>query len=158
MGYKIRFGAWQRQNTSPLLSGEDKLQAEFCIFLEKVFGEYGFYSVPNGTYKSKRDRKKFKATGLKSGVPDLHIPSPIYEPFNGPLAFLSLYIETKVHGKYASQKQRKWHTALRAEGHLVEIVKEMDALQELICTYYPDQAKKAIPEFKEIHKRSRYKF
>jgi hypothetical protein len=165
MGYKIRFGAWQRQNTSPLLTGEDKLQASFCEFLTLVFGEFGFYSVPNGAYKSKRDRKKFKATGLKRGVPDLHIPIPMYNDhpalrtpvMGGKLAYLSLYIETKQPGKYAEPKQKEWHAKLREQGHRVEIIKDLDALQELICTCYPTQARRVLVDFPAILARSRFK-
>lgn len=160
MKYKIRWGVHQRQNMAPLLEGEDLLQAEFCKLLTLVFGEFGFYSIPNGTYKSKRDRQIYKATGLKRGVPDLHIPQPIgVFGANDPAKplFLSLYIETKQPGKYAEQKQREWHNELRKRGHRVEIIKDLDALQELICTCYPEQARRVLPDFAAILARSRYK-
>ena len=79
------------------------------------------YAIPNGSNKSKTQRGLFQATGLRSGVPDIHIA-------HSKKPFFSFYIEvkrwkefnTKNHG--CSDSQLAWHERLRNAGHRVEVL------------------------------------
>jgi hypothetical protein len=132
------------------IAGEDRLQADICNTLD-LFG-ITYYSVPNGSNKvSDFLRKLFKKTGLKKGVPDLHIPEPIYQKpcvdritvppgqSTAILLFLSLYVEVKMPGKYPDKEQKAWHEKLRKLGHRVEVVRSVDEVISIIKNCYPDK-------------------
>jgi len=78
------------------------------------------YAIPNGSNKSQAQAVIFQATGLRSGVPDIHIPVS-RKPF------FSFYIElktwkaynTKNHG--CSPNQLIWHEKLRKQGNRVDV-------------------------------------
>lgn len=119
---------------------EDKIQAGICTLLDLLGMAY--YSIPNGTNKASFvARNLFKATGLKSGVPDLHIP----EPFTvGGKTFHSLYIEVKTPKKTSkvSELQELWMLRLRKLGHWVEVVRSIEEFEKVIANCYPDKVKR----------------
>lgn len=68
------------------------------------------HSIPNGAYKSVAARANFKRTGLKTGVPDICLPTA-----HG--GYTSLYIELKrVKTGSLSDAQKWWLQQLRDAG------------------------------------------
>ncbi|MDZ4910613.1 VRR-NUC domain-containing protein, partial [Clostridium perfringens] len=75
------------------------LQSCKCKELELI------YHIPNGGKRNAREAASLKRQGVKSGVPDLHLPVPK----NG---YNSLYIEMKVNKNKCSENQNKWISKL----------------------------------------------
>lgn len=86
------------------------------------------YAVPNGSYKSKASAGRFRAEGLRAGVPDICLavmaPRPqgvSYTP-DGPghlppsFEYGSLYIEMKRPGEKPRPSQVVWADRLEARG------------------------------------------
>jgi hypothetical protein len=69
------------------------------------------YHIPNGGKRSATEAKRFKAEGVKAGVPDICLPVA-RQGYNG------LYIELKrtIGGK-TSAYQREWIELLTREGY-----------------------------------------
>ena len=72
------------------------------------------YHVPNGGKRDAREAARFKAMGVKPGVPDLCIPVP-----RG--GYAGLYIEMKYGKNKPTDNQKKWISRLREYGHKVEV-------------------------------------
>lgn len=108
------------------------------------------YAVPNGSYKSKAQAGRFRAEGLKAGVPDVCLavariadvgPAPheggVVVSFDGksiPLyvnVYGSLYIEMKAPDKHPRPDQRAWADRLEAQG--MRVVRR--------CTSWQDAAR-----------------
>ena len=99
------------------------------------------YHVPNGGKRSKSEAARFRAMGVKSGVPDIFLPvkektrvadnSSIREPlYNG------LYIELKrQRGGTVSVTQKQWIANLRQAGYAVEVCKGWEAASAVILDY-----------------------
>lgn len=117
------------------LCGEDLLQ--FAIVSVLDMAEIVYYSIPNGVNKSKFIAWLFKMTGLKKGVPDLHLPEPL-RTVDGTL-YNSVYFEVKLPGKYASAEQKNWHRKLRECGHMVEVVYSLDDLFDWLEENRPEK-------------------
>ncbi len=86
------------------------------------------YHIPNGGLRSKREGAKFKALGVKAGVPDLHIFVPR-------MGFHSLYIEMKAKKGATSLPQREMIQRLRDCGHKVEVCYGFDHARRVISEY-----------------------
>lgn len=72
------------------------------------------YHTPNGGSRSKAEAARFKAMGVKAGVPDLFLPAA-YGGYHG------LYIEMKRRkGGKLSAEQKKWIAALIENDYRVE--------------------------------------
>lgn len=72
------------------------------------------FHVPNGGKRNAAEAVRFKAMGVKAGVPDLCLPVPR----NG---FAGLYIEMKYGKNRTTKEQEKWITALRQQGYKVVV-------------------------------------
>ena len=73
------------------------------------------YHVANGGKRGKREAAKLKRMGVKTGVPDLHLPVA-----RG--GFHGLYVEMKrLDGGRVSTEQKAWLAALHAAGHCVAV-------------------------------------
>lgn len=107
---------------------EDTIQAAFFQWLavhERRYPELAlFYSIPNGSHKSIAARVRFKRTGLKSGVPDCHLPVAQSVPPKQDLNWsrqYGLWIEFKSKKGVLSDTQKEWIERLKASGHRVEV-------------------------------------
>jgi hypothetical protein len=120
------------------LYGEDLLQSMVCDILDIC--KLTYYSIPNGTNKSKFLQWLFKKTGLKAGVPDLHIPVPVINKglYDGVYEHHGSFVEVKLPKGYVSGSQKEWHNKLKELGHLVVIIRSIDELIDFIKAAYPE--------------------
>ena len=72
------------------------------------------FHIPNGGKRDAREAARFKAMGVKAGVPDLCLPVPR----NG---FAGLYIEMKYGKNTTTAKQKEWISALQEQGYKVTV-------------------------------------
>lgn len=87
------------------------------------------YHIPNEGRRTKAGGARAVAEGLRSGVPDICLPVA-----RG--GYHGLYIEMKRQsGSCATQKQREWIEALRAQGYRAEVCRGFDRASELILAY-----------------------
>lgn len=108
---------------------EDEEQAEVCRWLDEEHPEIKYFSVPNGARTAMKTAKKLKATGLKSGVPDLVFPIP-----RG--GFHGYYQEMKRRkGGVVSDEQNLWIEFLRRKGYFVDVAKGADESKAGIMAY-----------------------
>jgi len=117
------------------LSEHDIQKAFFswCDFqptLEKYPELRLMHAIPSGMWaKNIQIALKAKSEGLKSGVPDTHLPVA-RKGFHG------LYIEFKRDKKlYLSANQKKWFEWLRKEGNKCEVVRSTDEAIKIVEDY-----------------------
>ena len=114
-------------------SSESLEQQKFIQWCELSKNKYKdldmIYAIPNGGSRHKLEAVKLKREGVKSGIPDLHLPVAL-NGYNG------LYIEMK-HGKNkTSVNQDKWITRLNKNGYLALVAYEFEGAKEIIEKYY----------------------
>lgn len=87
------------------------------------------YHIPNEGRRSMATGGRLRAEGLKSGVPDLCLPSA-HGNYHG------LYIEMKrTQGGKTTPEQKEWLAALEAEGYKTALCRGADAAIETIMGY-----------------------
>lgn len=86
------------------------------------------YHIPNEGKRSLGAGARLKAMGLKSGVPDLCLPTA-----HG--GYVGLYIEMKIKPNRPTEKQKKWLRALRAAGHMVAVCYDWNSAKQLLEYY-----------------------
>ena len=91
------------------------------------------FHIANGGSRGKAEAARFKAEGVKAGVPDLFLPVS-RGPYHG------LFIEMKRRsGGRTSEAQRKWIAALAAQGYLATICYGWKEAAELIEDYLDER-------------------
>ena len=106
-----------------------------CLFRWAEFqsGRYPelklLYHVPNGGSRKKSEAGRFKAEGVKAGVPDLCLPVA-----RG--GYHGLYIELKrlKHSK-TSEDQKAWIAQLNEQGYCAVVCKGWEAAAKVIADY-----------------------
>lgn len=115
---------------------ENEIQAAFFSWLalhEKKYPELGlFYAIPNGSHKSPAARGLFKRTGLKAGVPDVHLPVRCKQCAP---ACIGLWIEFKTAKRKMSQTQIDWVVKLSQYGHGVELCRSWAEAANITIDY-----------------------
>jgi hypothetical protein len=108
---------------------------QICLFRWAMYEECKYpelallYHIPNGGKRNITTAKRLKAEGVKSGVPDIHLPVPR----NG---FHGLYIELKKQkGSCTTEKQDDWIEALNAHGYLAVVCKGWEEASKKIIQY-----------------------
>lgn len=87
------------------------------------------YHIPNGGSRSKSEAGRFKAEGVKAGVPDICLPV-------ARSGYHGLYIELKrVKGGRVSTAQQEWIAALRDQGYYACVCKGWDDAAHVIKAY-----------------------
>jgi len=109
---------------------EQALLFEWSALMEHKHPELKLlFAIPNGGYRPPKTAAILKATGVKSGVPDICLPVPRGEHH-------SLYIELKRRkGGSLSVNQRKWLKALNEQGHKAVVCKGADEAMRTIVRY-----------------------
>lgn len=72
------------------------------------------FHIPNGGKRDAREAARFKAMGVKAGVPDLCLPVPRD-------GFAGLYIEMKYGKNNTTKAQEEWIEELRQQGYKVVV-------------------------------------
>lgn len=72
------------------------------------------HHIPNGGRRNAVEAARFKAMGVKAGVPDLFLPVPRD-------GYAGLYIEMKYGKNKTTDKQNEWIAALRQQGYQVTV-------------------------------------
>lgn len=112
---------------------EDTEQAHIFSWAAWASGKYPeldlMHHIPNGGKRSKSEAARFKAQGVKAGVPDIFLPCA-----RG--GYHGLYIELKrTKGGKLSAAQKEWIDALRGQGYKVIVCYGFDEAREVIISY-----------------------
>lgn len=105
-----------------------------CLFRWAEFAEVQYeelklmYHVPNEGKRSRIAGARLKAQGLKSGVPDVCLPTA-----HG--GYIGLYIEMKVKPNKPTENQKQWLKKLREQGHLTAVCYSWEEAKQLIEQY-----------------------
>lgn len=91
------------------LNPEEKLQADYIIWLNLNYHDVLYTHPPNGGLRSKTSAIKFKLIGTRAGVPDLLI-------FDKKGKYNGMAIEFKIGKNVVQPAQLSWLEKLRARG------------------------------------------
>lgn len=106
---------------------EDSLQIKCVVWMEK--NNILHYHIPNQGKRSMAQAAKLKRMGMRSGVPDIHIPIPT-------ACHHGAYIELKRDSKaVVSDNQRWWMKALADKGYFVAIATSFDEFVDVVNGY-----------------------
>lgn len=89
---------------------------------------WGLNSSANGMKRHIAIAVKLKKSGVKSGYPDLFLPSARH-------GFHGLYIELKIKGGRMQPNQKDWQNFLRGEGYMCVMCVGAAAAIQTICDY-----------------------
>ena len=124
-----------RANNAPSLPVPTESAEQQCLFRWAVFQSGRFpelallYHVPNGGSRKKAEAGRFRAEGVKAGVPDLCLPVA-----RG--GFHGLYIELKRQkGSKASGDQKRWLSELKKQGYFTALCKGWEDAAKVITDY-----------------------
>lgn len=87
------------------------------------------FAIPNGGKRHISTAKRLKASGTKSGIPDIFLPVANRHGKHG------LWIELKVGKNKPTKNQLWWIHSLRAEGYAVEVCYSFQESQAAIINY-----------------------
>ena len=116
-----------------LLPKEGQEQATLMSWAQMKSYQYPelglLFHIPNGGGRSKAEAGRFKAEGVKAGVPDLFLPVPRGESHG-------LFIELKrLEGGSVSKEQKEWIAQLREQGYRAEVCKGWEAASRVLLEY-----------------------
>jgi len=111
----------------PYKGSEDNFQISAARFLDQI-GALWFHT-PNGGRRGKAESGRFKAMGVKAGVPDILILDP--RP-----GFAGFAIELKVGKNDTSEFQDQWIMNLRKRGWKILITWSLDEFIFEVESYY----------------------
>lgn len=86
------------------------------------------HAIPNGGSRAIPEAAALKRTGVKTGVPDLHLPVPRGK-------FHSLYIEMKRPGGKPSESQKWWIEKLEQYGNLALLCEGWEEAVKCLSEY-----------------------
>ena len=84
--------------------------------------------IPNGGGRDKREGAKFKAMGVRRGIPDYILPLPVKQ-------FAGLWLEIKVGKNFPSDEQIAWQAYLRSVGYACYVCYGWEAARDKILEY-----------------------
>ena len=101
-----------------LKEGEDTEQMSVMDWANVNLRQYPelelLHHIPNGGKRNVKEAARFKAMGVKSGVPDLCLPVP-----RG--GYAGMYIEMKYGKNKPTNNQNNWITKLQQQGYCVTV-------------------------------------
>ena len=113
-------------------SNEDTIQAAFveqCLLNSRTIPELAlFYHIPNEGKRTMAQAMRMKGLGVKSGVPDLHLPVA-RGPYHG------FWIEFKTSKGTTSPTQKWWHAQLKEQCHQVVVCRTVEEAVEAVRGY-----------------------
>lgn len=108
---------------------EQKALFDYAFLVERRVPEWGLlFAIPNGGKRSKAAAGKLRAEGVKAGVPDIFL-AVARGTYHG------LFIELKAKGGSATQAQKLWMAALKAQGYAVALCFGWEAARTTIEEY-----------------------
>ena len=111
---------------------ENSIQSAFfswCAAMSRQMPELDLmHSIPNGAHKSRFAQRLYKATGLKSGVPDVSFPV-------ARCGYHGMYIEFKTSTGRTSPAQKVWIASLREQGYLVPLCRDWKRAADIVTAY-----------------------
>lgn len=128
--YKELYGTKPKsQLGQPSESAEQIALFRWAAFAACMYPEFELlYHIPNGGMRNKAVASKLKAEGVKSGVPDVHLPVARGK-------YHSLYIEMKSASGVASANQKEWISRLNEQGHLALVCCSFEDAQSVLLNY-----------------------
>lgn len=116
---------------------EDQLQKQVASYMDLKYPKVLFCHVPNGGSRHFLEAVKFKAMGVKPGVPDLLIFAAGKRGMNpvGINPYLGLAIELKVGKNKTNENQIKFLTGLALAGWKTAVCYSFDEAREEIDNY-----------------------
>lgn len=118
---------------------EHSQQAALFCWAADNCGQYpplGFmFAVPNGFYGDSGQKAKMKAEGLRTGVPDVMLPYPVYRSIYLNLMYHGLFIEMKVKKNKADVDQIKYISYLRSSNYYVAICYNWEEARDTLIAY-----------------------
>lgn len=114
----------------PTESAEQQALIRWAAFQQGAFPELSMlYHIPNGGSRGKAEAGRFKAEGVKPGVPDICLPVA-RQGFHG------LYIELKRREKgKTSEAQKDWIKRLSDQGYFAVVCRGWDDAAKAITQY-----------------------
>ena len=110
-------------------SQEQQALFEWAKHMEFRYPEIRYmYHVPNGGKRDIHTAKKLKAEGVKSGVPDICLPTPSGR-------YHGLYIELKAHGGTTTKNQNIWLEELANQGYCACVCVGWEQASDVILSY-----------------------
>jgi len=127
---------------------ENREQATLLSWATMQTGKYPelslLFHIPNGGHRNAAEAARFKAEGVKAGVPDLFLPVARQGKHG-------LWIEMKRReGGRVSEHQSEWIEQLREQGYAVEVCCGWEEASALLVTYLGGEYKAS--EFKAVKK------
>lgn len=111
---------------------EEEEQTAVMHWAEMMAGRWPelrlLFHIPNGGKRSKSEAVRFRAAGVRSGVPDLFLPCS-----RG--GFHGLWIEMKAIGGRVSREQEQWRKELMEQGYMSVVCYGAAAAIEAIEKY-----------------------
>lgn len=121
-----------RKNELPVASESVE---QICLFRWATYEEGKYpelalmYHIPNGGKRNITTAKRLKAEGVKSGVPDIHLPVARH-------GFHGLYIELKKKkGNSTTENQDHWLEDLNAQGYYAIVCRGWEEASNKIINY-----------------------
>lgn len=101
----------------------------WAAFMESKMPELKFlFHIPNGGKRGKAEAARFKAAGVKAGIPDLFLPVPRGK-------YAGLFIELKKQGGRLSLNQKIWINNLERQGYCTRVCYGWEQAAETIQKY-----------------------
>ncbi len=114
------------------LRNEDAIQAEIVRWsyaeTKNQPDLWLLHHCPNGGFRGMQAGMRFKALGVKAGVPDVVLPVPRGK-------YYGLWIEVKTATGKVSDSQKEWHERLTKIGHFVVVIRTAEEGIETIKQY-----------------------
>lgn len=107
---------WMKSNYTASESAEQITVMRWAEWMSNRDPRYSLlFHIPNGGSRHPAEAARFKAEGVRAGVPDLMLPVAV-EPFHG------MFLELKrTKGGRVSADQRRWIDQLRAQGYYAAV-------------------------------------
>jgi hypothetical protein len=115
-----------------IAASEQGEQAALFKRAETHYAEYPelrlLFAIPNGGSRHPAEAANLKKSGVKAGVPDVHLPI-------ARKGYHSLFIEMKKHDGRESREQRDWRDSLNLHGNLAVVCRSQSEAWQVLMDY-----------------------
>jgi hypothetical protein len=144
--------ATAKARANKALQGENAEQAAFIQWVDAHSPRFPIlrliFAIPNGQRRTRWEQLVCKATGVRSGVPDICLPYPRWygvttdEGSSFEWQWSGLFIEFKFGRNKQTVTQLEWAERLRKAGHRVEIARSWAEAANIVIEYLDLPVKK----------------